>query len=212
MTKTIKNNKSIKLWGLGVLATLAIIAVSFSVGALYQEAEHDRRMMQVDSQEIPAESLARIDQAVETSVVADKSLNEQLLYLIEEEKLAHDVYQYMYDLYGSRVFANIKNSETKHQEQVLLVMNNFGIDDPRSSEVGVFNDAELQALYNQLIDQGSQSLTEAYKVGVAIEELDIADITAQINSTDKSEVEVISMLESLRSGSENHLRAFSRQL
>ena len=135
---------------------------------------------------------------------------ELLTYLIEEEKLAHDVYTVMYDLYGAKVFGNILESESTHQDQVLGLLDAYGVEDPRSDELGVFNDPELQALYDQLIAMGSQSAQDAYQVGVLIEEKDIADITAQLASA--SDQDVIDVLERLRSGSENHLRAFNRQL
>jgi hypothetical protein len=133
-----------------------------------------------------------------------------LTYLIEEEKLAHDVYTVLYETYGSRVFGNILESESTHQDQVAGLLTEFGISDPRSSEVGVFTDPELQALYDQLIAKGMLSATDAFEVGVIIEEKDIKDISDQLSSA--SEPSVIDVLERLRSGSENHLRAFNRQL
>lgn len=133
-----------------------------------------------------------------------------LLYLIEEEKLAHDVYTKMYELYGARVFGNILASEQTHQSRVLTLLEARNIADPRSSELGVFRNQELQTLYDQLIAQGSQSAVEAYKVGVAIEEKDIADINTQLATATDSDV--VTTLEDLRRGSENHLRAFNRQL
>lgn len=135
----------------------------------------------------------------------------QLLYLIEEEKLAHDVYQKMDELWGSRVFSNIQRSEVNHQDQLLAVMKSRDIADPRSTQVGVFTDQKLQALYDQLIAQGSQSVAEAYKVGVAIEELDISDIKADLASLDPKDTDVKATMENLLRGSENHLKAFSRQ-
>ena len=146
----------------------------------------------------------------DTPTLAGKSTEEQLLYLIEEEKLAHDVYTVMYQKYGANVFGNILQSESTHQGKVLTLLQTRNITDPRSSEIGVFKNQDLQALYNQLIAQGNKNATEAYKVGVAIEEKDIADISTQL-STAKDD-DVIAALESLRSGSENHLRAFNRQL
>ncbi len=136
--------------------------------------------------------------------------NEQLIYLIEEEKLAHDVYTVMYELYGSKVFGNILNSEQNHQSRVLTLLESRKIDDPRSPTLGVFNNATLQKLYDSLIAQGKQSAYEAYKVGVAIEELDIKDITKQLATA--TEADIVSTLEALRTGSENHLRAFNRQI
>lgn len=145
-----------------------------------------------------------------TATLAGKSSEEQLLYLIEEEKLAHDVYTVMYQKYGANVFGNILQSESTHQGKVLVLLQARNIADPRSSEVGVFKNQDLQALYNQLIEQGNKSATDAYKAGVAIEEKDIADIGTQLATT--TDQDVIAALETLRSGSENHLRAFNKQL
>jgi hypothetical protein len=134
----------------------------------------------------------------------------QLEYLIEEEKLAHDVYQAMFDLWGARVFGNILQSESTHQSQVLTLLEARDIEDPRSSQVGVFNNTELQNLYDDLIEKGSISARDAFEVGVMIEELDIKDISIQLALT--SEADVILTLERLRSASESHLRAFNNQL
>lgn len=135
---------------------------------------------------------------------------QQLAYLIEEEKLAHDVYQAMFDLWGARVFGNILKSEQTHQSQVLAVMNAHNISDPRSATIGVFKNADLQALYNELIAKGSKSAVDAYEVGVAIEVLDIEDLTKMLATA--KDADVIAMMENLRRGSENHLRAFNKQL
>lgn len=143
--------------------------------------------------------------------VSSASTTEELLvYLIEEEKLAHDVYTVLGDTWGGNTFTNILSSETTHQDQVLSLLSSYGIADPRSSEVGVFVNPELQALYDQLIAQGMQSQTEAYKVGVLIEETDIADLTAAMSTT--SDPIVLDTLTKLRSASESHLAAFSRKL
>ncbi|MEK7600143.1 MAG: DUF2202 domain-containing protein [Patescibacteria group bacterium] len=142
--------------------------------------------------------------------VASNSTEDLLLYLIEEEKLAHDVYTVMYQKYGANVFGNILQSESTHQGKVLTLLQARNIMDPRSAEVGVFKNQQLQAFYDRLIEQGNKSATEAYKAGVAIEEKDIADISAQLATA--TDDDVITALVSLRDGSESHLRAFNRQL
>ena len=151
-------------------------------------------------------------QAVEEgTVVAPASTTEDLLlYLIEEEKLAHDVYTVLGETWGGNTFSNILGSETSHQDQVLNLLNSYGLTDPRSSEIGVFVNPDLQALYDQLIAQGMTSQAEAYKVGVLIEETDITDLTTAINST--SDATIVATLEKLRSASESHLAAFSKKL
>lgn len=156
---------------------------------------------QDEAQELEQES----EIAAQTS-----STDDLLLYLIEEEKLAHDVYTVLGETWGGNTFTNILASETTHQDQVLSLLNKYGLSDPRSTEVGVFTNPELQALYDQLIAQGMTSQTEAYKVGVLIEETDIADLTTAISTT--SDPVIISTLEKLRSASESHLAAFSKKL
>lgn len=147
---------------------------------------------------------------IDKGIATADATEEQLVYLIEEEKLAHDVYSAMFDLWGSRVFGNILQSESTHQSQVLTVMQTRDIEDPRSAEAGVFVNAELQSLYNELIAKGSKSAVDAYEVGVAIEVLDIDDLTKMLATA--KDADVIAMMENLRKGSENHLRAFNNQL
>ena len=144
----------------------------------------------------------------ETSAAWDTSAS--LLYMIEEEKLAHDAYVTLGDQWGVPVFANIAASETTHQELLLPLLESRGLPDPRSPEIGVFGNADLQALYNELVARGGVSLAEAIQVGIAIEERDIADIGAALAA--ETIPEVISVYERLLSGSENHLRAFQRQV
>ncbi len=147
---------------------------------------------------------------VDKGIATADATAEQLVYLIEEEKLARDVYSKMFELWGSKVFGNILKSEESHQSQVLAIMATRDIADPRSSEEGVFKDAELQKLYDELIAKGSKSAVDAYEVGVAIEVLDIDDLTKMLATA--KDADVIAMMENLRRGSENHLRAFNNQL
>ncbi|MEN9962844.1 MAG: hypothetical protein RIS66_1257 [Actinomycetota bacterium] len=147
---------------------------------------------------------------VDKGIATADATAEQLVYLIEEEKLAHDVYSKMFELWGSKVFGNILNSEESHQSQVLTVMATRDIADPRSSQEGVFKNADLQKLYDELIAKGSKSAVDAYEVGVAIEVLDIDDLTKMLATA--KDADVIAMMENLRRGSENHLRAFNNQL
>ena len=159
-------------------------------------------------------SQARIDEAVAANVrtAIGQTAEERLLYLIEEEKMAHDVYITMYTLYGAPMFENISRSETQHQNTVLAVLQDRAIADPRSNEIGVFRDQTLQTLYDSLIAQGSRSLSDAYAVGVKIEEVDIADLTADLKLVDSSDTDVVNTMNILKRGSENHLRAFSRHV
>jgi hypothetical protein len=130
-----------------------------------------------------------------------------LVYMREEEKLARDVYMALYDTWGLAVFDNIANSEQTHMDAVLTLLDRYGVDDPAFGQgVGEFANEELQALYDQLVFQGSQSLTDALRVGAAIEEIDIVDLQTHSAQTDNLDIQQV--YQSLMRGSENHLRAF----
>ena len=135
---------------------------------------------------------------------------ESLLYLREEEKLARDIYNAFYDRYGLRVFSNITASEQAHMDAVLTLLNRYGLADPAAAAPGVFHNDDLQALYDDLIDQGSQSLTAALQAAVLIEQTDIADLQDGLALTSHADLRTV--YTNLLRASQNHLRAFSRQL
>jgi hypothetical protein len=102
---------------------------------------------------------------------------EGILYMREEEKLARDVYLTLYDQWGMQILSNIADSESTHMEAVKTLIDRYGLDDPAAGKgIGEFTNEELKALYDQLVEQGSQSLVDALQVGAAIEEIDILDL------------------------------------
>jgi len=134
-----------------------------------------------------------------------------LILMREEEKLAHDVYVTLFDQWGLPVFENIAASETTHTEAVLDLLVAYGIDDPvTDNTIGVFTDPGLDALYDDLVEQGSASLVDALTVGAIIEDLDIFDLQNLLDETDNPDIERV--YTNLLMGSENHMRAFMRQL
>ena len=133
----------------------------------------------------------------------------QLQYLVEEEKLARDVYAYLAANVTSQKFSNIVKSEQTHMDNISALLKKYNYFNPTTTRApGVFRDAELQKLYNDLIAQGSVSVAAAMQVGVAIEELDIADIKKMMVNPAPADVKLAWDL--LLKGSINHLAAFSR--
>ncbi|NLT34353.1 MAG: DUF2202 domain-containing protein [Gaiellales bacterium] len=133
----------------------------------------------------------------------------RLLFMYEEEKMARDVYLSFYHLWGARIFANIAASEQRHMDAVETLLDAYAVPDPGfSEENGVFHDAELQKLYDDLVGQGSGSLWAARDVGRLIEEADIEDLEQAIARSDNADIDQV--YSNLLRGSQNHLRAFSR--
>ena len=133
---------------------------------------------------------------------------DSLLFMREEEKLAHDVYIALYEQWGLRIFQNIANSEQAHTEAVKTLLEAYGLDDPAAgTATGVFINPDLQDLYDQLTVQGSQSLGDALLVGAAIEEIDILDLENALEQTENPDIQMV--YQNLLKGSYNHLRAFT---
>ena len=134
-----------------------------------------------------------------------------LQFMREEEKVARDVYSLFYTFYNIPVFNNISGSEQWHMDQILTLLNRYGINDPAAQTLpGEFTQEELQTLYQSLIDFGSGSLVDGLYTGAVIEEVDILDLEEQIQLTTHSDIETT--YRNLQWASGNHLKAFVRQL
>ena len=145
-----------------------------------------------------------------TKTLTSKQIS-QLSYLIEEEKLAHDIYTTLGEQRDNKQFTNIPQSEAQHRFLMAQILENYNIPNPTNDKTGVFTNPELTALYNTLLTQGKQNAQEAIKVGIAIEQKDIADIEKMMPwFVDYPDIQ--SVLEKLLQWSRNHLKAFQRAL
>ncbi len=134
---------------------------------------------------------------------------EALAFMVQEEKLAHDLYVALGDEWGLRIFDRIAVAETRHMESVSALLDAYGLEDPTEGlEDGEFADAELQELYDSLLAQGLESETAALEVGVTVEETDIADL--QERETDEESVAWV--FDRLETASTHHLAAFEAAL
>jgi len=139
-----------------------------------------------------------------------KTEKEGIQLMREEEKLAHDVYVYLYKKWNLRIFSNISNAESRHFDAVGYLIGNYKLKDNATKQPGNFNNKKLQDLYDSLTEKGSESLTAALEVGALIEEVDIADLQKLLAA--KPDSVIAGVYQNLLRGSENHLRAFTGQL
>jgi rubredoxin len=136
---------------------------------------------------------------------------EGITYIFEVEKVAHDVYQYLYDKWGTPVMNTISQSEQQHMGILKAVMDKYNITDPSDgNDIGEFTNSDLQKLYSELVAQGSSSETNAISTAAMIEEFDIVDIKKYIEQTKNDDT--ITAYDKLIRGSENHLRIFVSNL
>lgn len=147
------------------------------------------------------------DQATATDSLSPAEA-EGLIFMREEEKVARDVYIKMAEKWNLRIFQNISRSEQAHMNALKFLLTRYNITDPVGSNgIGVFTNPELQSLYNALLARGSQSSTEALKVGKDIELADIADLEHQLQSVAVN-TQLRRVYTNLNRASHFHLRAF----
>lgn len=164
----------------------------------------------------------------------DLNETEHLVFMREEEKLARDVYITLGMRFpGLKVFGKIDDAEQRHTCAVCDMLKKYGVADPNTNDnVGVYTGENygpyFTEKYQQLIERGSVSAIEALHVGAYIEETDMIDIRycpqeviEQVDGIDKDtdcgqiytdNPSVERLCGSLLEGSENHLRAFVRNI
>lgn len=202
-----KNSKKILQW-----ATIAALAFSIPLNGC-EKVEMDN----VDVQSgIEEQTMIQQDLLKQLEGISPEPLSEAeragLLFLREEEKLARDVYLFLAERFPLRPLQNIPKSEQQHINAVKFLLERYDIEDPVAEDVkGVFQNADLQDLYNSLIVEGSKGEVEALKVGALIEEKDIQDLQQEIDHAIDNK-DILYVYENLKKGSENHLRAFTRLL
>ena len=135
---------------------------------------------------------------------------ESILLMREEEKLARDVYLALGEQWNVPVFSNIARSESRHMDTFKSLIKKYGQQDPVVDDTpGVFANPKLARLYSDFVRDGLASLADAYKVGVRIEELDIADLQEGLNNVTHSDLQRV--YKNLLRASQNHLKSFTSE-
>lgn len=134
-----------------------------------------------------------------------------LPFMIQEEKMARDVYTAFADKYQTRIFSNIAKSEQQHMDAIASLLKQEGKSNPvEGLKPGEFKNPDVQKLYKNLVGAGNKSLLDALKAGATIEDKDISDLDTMIKAG--ADGQVLTTLTALRSASGNHMRAFYRQI
>jgi hypothetical protein len=128
-----------------------------------------------------------------------------LLFMLEEEKLARDTYEFLDNTWSINPFANIKNSEQTHMNAVENLLIQYNIE-YIILPAGKFENKNLKNLYNQFVIDGKVSTSSALQIGATIEDLDIVDLGVFLKTTSNESVKLV--FENLQCGSRNHLRSF----
>lgn len=189
------------------ILVLSIIALSFlSFSLIIKDntfAESDLGNNPIDSFYCRALDLPKQD--------ISKDEEKELKFMREEEKMAHNFYVVMYEKWGLRPFNNISKAEQRHMTVIKSMLDKYSIEDPiKDMTPGIFSNNDIKELYENLLEQGNKSATDALKAGAEIEEVDIVDLIRAIDNTDNKDLKLV--YNNIMHGSYNHLRAFVRVL
>lgn len=191
--------KTPKITAALLLALLATAGVAEARGCQGHGQGRDGVACQTSLADLPLENLNDFEQA-------------SLLQMREEEKLARDVYLALGEKFDLPVFRNIPRSEQRHMDQMGVLLERYGLEDPLlKGERGRFASPEMQKLHDELVTRGSASEIAALTVGATIEDLDICDLEQALNGGVDNQ-DIILVYRNLARGSRNHLRAFTRRL
>ena len=206
--------KTMSFWK--VRSTVAIAAVAMSVSFAscsknddVQPGVQQMHMLQVDGNGLSAFNHAVMLQGIDSTLTATYTEKANLLKLWNDEKLARDVYAVLGTKLSIDHMTRIATREDNHKTAVEFLMKLYGVEIP-SGDAGTFADEAVQNLYTSLVETGNQSQDEALKVGLRIEELDIAEIQTQLTQTTNANITLV--YANLARASHNHLRAFARLL
>ncbi|MCB0549556.1 MAG: DUF2202 domain-containing protein [Phaeodactylibacter sp.] len=152
-------------------------------------------------------------QALQAQTSLSQDEQKTLIFLAEEEKMAHDFYQAMETKWGAKVFNHIVEAEQRHLSRLAELAAAQSVTLPESltsGKAGKFKNKDLQQLYDGLITTGNQSLEAALRAGARVEESDIRDLKQALETTGNEELR--STYQYLAEASGNHLRAFNKNL
>lgn len=112
-------------------------------------------------------------------------VNEKLWYQLEEEKMAMDFYNSMYEKYDLLAFKNLTKSEERHMDCIkTLLLTQSDFSSVKILTPGNYVHKDIKALYDNLESSGQASLLEALKSGAYIEEKCISDLEVLIKIAD----------------------------
>ena len=146
--------------------------------------------------------------ASSATAIADDTRTADLSFSRDEERMARDLYTLFGQTYDAAIFDRIAASEQQHFDAVGALLTAYAITDPAVGQpAGTYANADVQKLYDQWKAQGLTSVQDAYAVGVALEQTDIADLQGILARNADADAQRV--FTRLLAASQHHLDAFT---
>jgi hypothetical protein len=142
-----------------------------------------------------------------------KSKEAVIMYLVEQEKLAHDFYRSLDTIWVTDIFNRVANEEFEHVGKLSAVAAELMISVPNHFNeypTGQFTDSKLRHLYAELMIAANFSLEDAYRTCANLEERKMYDLKMALKEPN-FELENLTY-KALLIGSEDNFKVFIRAL
>ncbi|WP_457795328.1 DUF2202 domain-containing protein [Horticoccus sp. 23ND18S-11] len=140
-----------------------------------------------------------------TPLVLGSAAQTGLLFQIDEERMARELYLAFAGKWALRPFENIPVAEARHEAVLRQLALRAGLTAP-VAVAGRFASVEVQQRYDALLALGLESADSALRASAFVEEQDIADLQTLIASTDSAALKEAAT--ALKTASGHHLNAF----
>ncbi|MDQ1300584.1 MAG: hypothetical protein QG637_503 [Chloroflexota bacterium] len=144
-----------------------------------------------------------------TQLALSNAAQVALLFQIDEERMARELYAAFGAKWGLQPFTNITQAEVRHEAVLRQIATRAGLTVP-TAVAGRFDSVKVQGNYDSLLALGSESADAALRVGALVEEHDITDLNALIATTESTALKAVATAQKTASG--HHLQAFVRVL
>ena len=142
------------------------------------------------------------------AAIADDTRAADLAYSRDEERMARDLYTLFGQTYDAAIFDRIAGSEQQQFDALGTLLTSYAITDPAVGQpAGTYANTDVQKLYDQWKAQGLTSVQDAYAVGVALEQTDIADLQGILARNADADAQRV--FTRLLAASQHHLDAFT---
>jgi hypothetical protein len=140
-----------------------------------------------------------------TPLVLGTEARAALLFQIDEERMARELYAAFGAKWGLPPFANIPQAEARHEAVLRQLATRASLAAPTAA-AGRFDSTEVQQRYDALLALGLESADSALRAAAFVEEQDIADLQTLIATTDNEALKTAAT--ALKTASGHHLNAF----
>ncbi|MBI5768419.1 MAG: DUF2202 domain-containing protein [Verrucomicrobia bacterium] len=141
-----------------------------------------------------------------TPVSLSAAAQTALLFQIEEERMAGELYRAFNAKWNLRPFAAIPQAEARHESMLKQLAGRAALTVP-AAVAGRFVSPEVQQRYDALLALGLESADSALRAAAFVEEQDVADLRTLAATTDSADLKTI--VSALEQASGHHLSAFT---